>query len=265
MITYKGPISDPSIKIKPSEILYKYISRIDIHSENVPSGICSILSKNKKVSSYEFKLNPKYLLVADDFKKINSWEECSEQELSHTNSKPQKKKVVDKILGVQDLRWLYEYIKEENRKNPTKVYLHELMEGSEVLLPENSEIPRNPELEKRCQRLKIEQENRKYQNITKNVDNVRKRLPEDTIAYQMKEMNKQLIAVFQFVVSVLAGFAFGFIGVEVFVGALDFGFRLLLGIMFALIIALAELYFLAKKLNEDYGEPVAHVEKSKID
>lgn len=60
-----------------------------------------------------------------------------------------------------------------------------------------------------------------------------------------------MIAVLQFIFSVLAGFAFGFIGVELIVGNLDFGFRLLLGIICALIIALAEIYFLAKKLNED--------------
>lgn len=64
-------------------------------------------------------------------------------------------------------------------------------------------------------------------------------------------MNKHLIAIAQFIFSVLAGFAFGFFGVEFLIGNLDFGFRLLLGIMSALTIALAELYFLAKKLNED--------------
>lgn len=51
-----------------------------------------------------------------------------------------------------------------------------------------------------------------------------------------------------------AGFAFGFIGIELLVGNLDFGFRLLLGIICALIIALAEIYFLAKKLNEEIDE-----------
>jgi Endoplasmic reticulum-based factor for assembly of V-ATPase. len=69
--------------------------------------------------------------------------------------------------------------------------------------------------------------------------------------FLVKQINRQLIAVAQFVFSVLAGFAFGFIGIELTVGNLDFGFRLLLGVMCALIIALAEIYFLAKKLSED--------------
>lgn len=67
----------------------------------------------------------------------------------------------------------------------------------------------------------------------------------------MKLLNSHLVAIFQFIVSVAAGFAFGFLGIELLIGSLDFGFRLLLGIICALIIALAELYFLAKKLNQD--------------
>lgn len=64
-----------------------------------------------------------------------------------------------------------------------------------------------------------------------------------------------MIGVAQFIFSVAAGFAFGFIGIELIIGQLDFGFRLLLGVMIALIIALAEIYFLAKHLNEEYEQP----------
>ncbi|RZF36104.1 hypothetical protein LSTR_LSTR015829, partial [Laodelphax striatellus] len=71
----------------------------------------------------------------------------------------------------------------------------------------------------------------------------------------VKQINRQLIAVLQFVVSVVAGFAFGFLGVELIVGNLDVGFRLLLGVICALVIALAEIYFLAKKLAEDDFPP----------
>lgn len=72
----------------------------------------------------------------------------------------------------------------------------------------------------------------------------------------VKAINRQLIAVAQFLFSVAAGFAFGFIGVELMIGGLDFGFRLLLGIICALVIALAEIYFLAKHLNEEYDVSV---------
>lgn len=68
-------------------------------------------------------------------------------------------------------------------------------------------------------------------------------------------MNRQLIAIGQFIISIFAGFLFGFRGVEWMVGNLDFGFRLLLGVMCALVIALAEIYFLAKKINEELSVP----------
>ncbi|KAJ8940141.1 hypothetical protein NQ314_010808 [Rhamnusium bicolor] len=103
--------------------------------------------------------------------------------------------------------------------------------------------------------------------MTKNVDSIKRKFPEDTFGYQVKQMNKHLVAIFQFIVSVAAGFAFGFIGVELIIGSLDFGFRLLLGIICALTIALAELYFLAKKLNEDlqFEYPIERHKNVKIE
>lgn len=70
----------------------------------------------------------------------------------------------------------------------------------------------------------------------------------------VKMLNSHMIAVFQFIISVGAGFTFGFMGIQLMVGSLDFGFRLLLGVACALTIALAEIYFLAKKLSEDYED-----------
>lgn len=83
------------------------------------------------------------------------------------------------------------------------------------------------------------------------------------VLFLVKQINRQLIAVLQFLFSVAAGFAFGFIGIELIVGDLDFGFRLLLGIICALIIALAEIYFLAKKLNEEIDDEIAAHNQSK--
>ncbi|XP_044765770.1 transmembrane protein 199 [Coccinella septempunctata] len=265
MTTHKGPISDPTIKMKPSETLYKYITKLKVPLEGLPPGIHALITKSKETCHSETSTTHSHLLVAEDIEKIKYLEERMGKNLSYSVPKADKTKVVDKILTVPDLKWLYDHCVEENKQNAEKIYFHELIEGSEMLLPPNQQIPRNPEVEKRCERLRIAQENEKYRNMTKNVDSVRKKLPEDTLGYQMKEMNKQLIAIFQFIVSVAAGFAFGFIGVEVLVGPLDFGFKLLLGIIFALIIALAELYFLAKKLSEDFKEPDIQKGKTKVD
>lgn len=191
-------------------------------------------------------------------------------------------------LTLADLIWLNTLLTTRRRDgcaDSDGIYLHQLLAGSNLSLPRNEIHERDPALEARCVRLRLEQDARVYNVMTKNVDSSRRQLPDDTIAYQskftsndmclnicdiydsisfllylqltVKSINKQMIAVAQFLFSVAAGFAFGFIGVELLIGNLDFGFRLLLGIICALVIALAEIYFLAKQLNEEYDISVA--------
>ncbi|KAK6619675.1 hypothetical protein RUM43_012432 [Polyplax serrata] len=138
-----------------------------------------------------------------------------------------------------------------NEKKKMLPYLHDLLVGSEIILPENEVLERNPVLAERIEKLKKEQEDREYKAMTKNVETSKKHYPEDSISYQMNMMNRHLIAVGQLLVSIGAGFAFGFLGLELIVGNLQFSMRLILGIVCALIIGLAEFYFLAKNLNEE--------------
>ncbi|CAB0041153.1 unnamed protein product [Trichogramma brassicae] len=158
------------------------------------------------------------------------------------------------FIYLEDIKWIKSCMDKQQNGSDNVVYVHELLEKAVLQLPEPKVTPRNPVLEARIKKLQAQQDNRDYNAMTKSVDSTRKHLPEDTLSYQMKVMNQQLIAVAQFVFSVIAGFAFGFVGIEYLVNNLDFGFRLLLGIMCALIIALSEIYFLAKKLSEDYDE-----------
>lgn len=155
------------------------------------------------------------------------------------------------FLSLTDIRWLKEYILDDNSGG----WLHEVIDNCDVVLPQPTKLPRNPELEARIQRLKREQQHQEYKSMTRNVDLSRGRIQDDNIGYQIRQINRQLIAVLQFVFSVVAGFFFGFIGLQLIVGNLEFGFRLLLGVICALVIALAEIYFLAKKLNEDASPP----------
>ena len=77
----------------------------------------------------------------------------------------------------------------------------------------------------------------------------------------MKAINGQLIEVVSFAVSLFAAFAFGFTGINYMIGPLDLGVRCLLGVVSALIVAVAELYFLARVLG-DYE--LFHFEKSDL-
>lgn len=223
--------------------------------------------------------------IGDDFSNVETLrpdEKISKNKARQMRAKQRQKEASKLTLNLFDLKWLHKYLTDAREIDTSIPFLHELVEGSQLVLPANEITERNPELEARCKLLKRQQDDQAYRQMTKNVDCTRTYEPEETISYQgkrslhchwilnwniwrghlniiflpfsVKQINRQLIAVLQFIFSVAAGFAFGFIGIELIVGNLDFGFRLLLGIICSLVIALAEIYFLAKKLNEEIDE-----------
>ncbi|XP_077296218.1 vacuolar ATPase assembly protein VMA12 [Arctopsyche grandis] len=236
----KGSIIDTTIHILPSIKLKQYLFTLE-HEADIPISILQYINKSKLINN--ITKNSDETIVNDEK------ETCDEKD----SKLPQEEEIKPKeseLLCIDDIKWLSKYL-EKARNDGDTIYLHELFEGSDIIMPENETIKRNPVLEARCVKLRRDQMNRDYRSMTKNVDNVRVKHPEETISYQIKNLNKQLVAVGQFIISLGAGFLFGFLGVELMIGHLDFGFRLLLGVMCALVIALAEIYFLAKKLNED--------------
>uniref|UniRef100_A0A1A9ZQ40 Endoplasmic reticulum-based factor for assembly of V-ATPase n=1 Tax=Glossina pallidipes TaxID=7398 RepID=A0A1A9ZQ40_GLOPL len=262
-------IKDTRIKVKISHKLLKILEDNRQHIHEIPEQLAGTLQQAG------FKFPSEVEIIKDDckteppridlklLKSILSMDNGFLKEAQNDASKAltldeSKKEIksedkapnTELYLHLNELHYL-RYLLEHLRKEAgTSLHLNDLLETSSLELPQNEVIERNPILEARCQRLRKEQENREYAKMTKNVDSTYKHYPEDTIAYQIKALNSQIIAVLQFVFSVAAGFVFGFLGIELIIGNLDFGLRLLLGIMFALIIALAEIYFLAKKLNE---------------
>ncbi|XP_003246485.2 uncharacterized protein LOC100164954 isoform X1 [Acyrthosiphon pisum] len=153
-----------------------------------------------------------------------------------------------KMLDLEAFKWF-----SENLKKIDGPPLHTLITEDSIVLPSPPIVESSPEYKEKMRKLEQRLKNKEYDAMTKNVDFRRVRLPEDTISYQIKQINRQLIAVLQFVISTAAGFLFGFLGIELMLSTtFDLGFKLLLGIICALIIALAEIYFLAKKLSEDF-------------
>ncbi|KAF4527828.1 hypothetical protein B566_EDAN016312 [Ephemera danica] len=133
-------------------------------------------------------------------------------------------------VRMEDIVWVKERLSLKGR------FLCQYNRGTEMILPSPPVQARNPELEARCERLRWEQQEREYRAMTKNVDAT------------LKQINRQLIGVVQFVFSVAAGFLFGYLGLELMLGGLDMRVRLLSGIMCAVIIAVAEIYFLIMHL-----------------
>lgn len=153
-----------------------------------------------------------------------------------------------------------------------EVYLHELVKGCDIVLPTPpSDPPRNKELEARIVRLRKAQEQRQYNKMIQNVSRTPEGKEESFAAESnttlnsvskfsflkclifyiaVKLINSQLIEVLGFAVSLFAAFAFGFTGINYMIGPLDFGIRALLGVVSALVVAVAELYFLARVLGD---------------
>ncbi|XP_041975925.1 uncharacterized protein LOC121730787 [Aricia agestis] len=271
----KGSLVDTNLRIYVSKKAIEFLKTLP-NSVELPENIIKVLedesSDNVKYKPLNSSPNAVQISnkdienldkIQNEFANKTCNKETTEASKDKNDSENENDTIVDSndekckgnYLLTSDLDWLYSYMKKK-RDNGDKIpYLHELLEGSHIEMPENEIIKRNPDLEARCVKLRAQQEAREYRKMTKGVDNVRMRFPEDSISYQLKQVNRQLIAIGQFIISIFAGFLFGFKGVEWMVGNLDFGFRLLLGVMCALVIALAEIYFLAKKLNEELNIP----------
>lgn len=100
-----------------------------------------------------------------------------------TESKTEEPDVKNVRLTVSDVEWLSKNLSKSDNEHHT-VYLHQLLEKSRLVLPENETIERNRQLEERCVKLRKNQMNREYRAMTKNVDSVRVKHPEESIAYQ---------------------------------------------------------------------------------
>ncbi|KAH8242976.1 hypothetical protein KR032_003430 [Drosophila birchii] len=262
----KSTIVDTRVRLVPSEKVLSFLDAQKEHFEQVPENVARLMKikgfklpastkiiKDRDVPSQRPKIDADQLKkltadIADQPEKTADEKKAQEDEDEKAKDEPQPE--TRDVLYLSDLHWLTEVLNDLRREGRSELFLHELIESCELVLPENEMKQRNPELEARCQRLRAEQQNREYHKMTKSVDAGLKNFPEDTISYQIKSINKQIIAVAQFIFSVAAGFTFGFFGVNLMVGPLPFGFRILLGVIVALIIALAEMYFLAKKLHE---------------
>lgn len=130
-------------------------------------------------SSGESSENEEIETVGDD-------ETSSKNEVRRKRAKQREMERAKLTLNLNDMKWLNNHLIERRRNGAETVYLHELLEGSKLILPKNEIIERNPELEARCQRLKREQDERSYQTMTRNVDCSRTKAPDDSIGYQSK-------------------------------------------------------------------------------
>ena len=135
------------------------------------------------------------------------------------------------------------------------------MSSSELVLPNREPSPpRNPELEKRIQKLKLQQQNKEYNDMVKNLDyrNFSGGSEIASIRREVRDMNKQIITGLQYLMSIIGTFFGVFFGVGLAIQ--DHGIRVLFAILSTVAVGIAEIYFIirddmkAEKLKNDKND-----------
>lgn len=158
--------------------------------KNLLNSLQNDVSKNDELDECLRSLNLKINDDDDDdsssdVESLSVHDKSISKNKARINRAKQRQKDLSKLyLSLNDLKWLHQYLANVRKTEESVGYLHELIADSQLILPKNVMIERNPELEARCQRLKREQEEQSYRMMTKNVDCSRTHIPEDTISYQ---------------------------------------------------------------------------------
>ncbi|KAM6338348.1 transmembrane protein 199 isoform 2-T2 [Alca torda] len=137
------------------------------------------------------------------------------------------------------------------REAGSPLYLHELLEGSEIHLREVPVPPRNPELVARLERIKAKLANEEYQRMTRNITGqMNGTLAE--FGRQVRSVKAVVITIFNFIVTVVAAFACTYLGSQ-YVFA-ETAARVLSAVIVASVVGLAELYVMVRTLEGDLGK-----------
>ncbi|XP_062485898.1 transmembrane protein 199 [Pezoporus occidentalis] len=130
--------------------------------------------------------------------------------------------------------------------------LHELLEGSEIHLPEVPVPPRNPELVARLERIKARLANEEYRRMTRDVTGRETNGSLAEFGRQVRSVRAVVITIFNFLVTVAAAFACTYLGSQ-YVFA-ETAARVLSAVIVASVVGLAELYVMVRTLEGDLGK-----------
>ncbi|XP_068440861.1 transmembrane protein 199 [Clinocottus analis] len=168
------------------------------------------------------------------------------EELEESFRKPEPR-----TMSFRAARTLQKHLLEQGRP----VYLHQLLDGSSLHLPQVLKPPRNPELVARLERIKNKLANEEYSRITRNV-NTQEISRSGTLAdfgREVRSVKAVVATVFNFLVTVVAAFACSYMGSQYLFT--DTGARVLAAVIAASVVGLAELYVLVRTMEGEMGEP----------
>lgn len=155
-----------------------------------------------------------------------------------------------RLVSFRLIRDLHQYLRERG----SKLYLHELLEGSEIYLPEVVKPPRNPELVARLEKIKIQLANEEYKRITRNVtcQDPRHGGTLSDLGKQVRSVKALVITIFNFIVTVAAAFVCTYLGSQYIFTEMTS--RVLAALIVASVVGLAELYVMVRAMEGELGE-----------
>uniref|UniRef100_A0A2K6A3K5 Transmembrane protein 199 n=1 Tax=Mandrillus leucophaeus TaxID=9568 RepID=A0A2K6A3K5_MANLE len=146
-----------------------------------------------------------------------------------------------RLVSFRLIRDLHHHLRERD----SKLYLHELLEGSEIYLPEVVKPPRNPELVARLEKIKIQLANEEYKRITRNVTL-------HGLGSPSESLKALVITIFNFIVTVVAAFVCTYLGSQYIFT--EMASRVLAALIVASVVGLAELYVMVRAMEGELGE-----------
>ncbi|XP_003469785.1 transmembrane protein 199 isoform X1 [Cavia porcellus] len=155
-----------------------------------------------------------------------------------------------RLVSFRLIRELHQHLRERG----STLYLHELLEGSELYLPEVVKPPRNPELVARLEKIKIHLANEEYKRITRNVtcQNSRHGGTLNDLGKQVRSVKALVITIFNFIVTVAAAFVCTYLGSQYIFT--EMASRVLAAVIVASVVGLAELYVMVRAVEGELGE-----------
>lgn len=124
------------------------------------------------------------------------------------------------------------------------VELRDLVKSSKVYNYNIPEPERCPELVQRLAKLQKQKDQKEYDSMVKNVKRKTKTLGQE-IGGEIRSSKKQFSSILNFLLSVAATFAFGYVSSQ-YAFAENIGVRIIFSIFLASLVAVAELYFMSK-------------------
>ncbi|XP_071849353.1 transmembrane protein 199-like [Apostichopus japonicus] len=190
------------------------------------------------------KISPFVIENIDRVLKSKEAPEGLKRELrSHRNDAVSKKCV---SLPYHVVKEVYDFTQSSaDSTKEEKLYFHEFLEGCEIYFPPQKEPERNPELLARLERLKREQDNKQYNEMTNNVQQeVAGKHAFEGFGREVRSVKKQLMGMLNFILTLVGSFTFGYMAA--YYAGQSIPTRVMIGLFLTLITAAADLYFIVK-------------------